>query len=125
MSALAIAARTRSQQRLLPGDGDTASFEDNLERYGVLPRVRNRESALIAAIGAAGLTGRGGANFPTAVKLRSVRQGGDSVVVANGTEGEPASAKDKALLTLNPHLVLDGVLLATQLVGARDGVVAL
>src|SRR6266849_6973293 len=120
MSALAIAARTRSQQRLLPGDGDTASFEDHLERYGVLPRVRNRESALIAAIGAAGLTGRGGADFPTAVKLRSVRQGGDSVVVANGTEGEPASAKDKALLTLNPHLVLDGVLLAAQLVGARS-----
>src|SRR5260370_748670 len=50
MSALAIAARTRSQQRLLPGDGDTASFEDHLERYGALPRVRNRESALIAAV---------------------------------------------------------------------------
>jgi NADH:ubiquinone oxidoreductase subunit F (NADH-binding) len=45
------------------------------------------------------------------------------VVVANGTEGEPASAKDKILLARSPHLVLDGAVLAAELVGARQTVI--
>ena len=64
---------------------------------------------LIDTIDQAGLRGRGGAGFPTAVKMRSVAQGrGRAVVLANGTEGEPASYKDRLLLTGQPHLVLDG-----------------
>jgi NADH:ubiquinone oxidoreductase subunit F (NADH-binding) len=39
-------------------------------------------------------------------------------VVVNGTEGEPASAKDRLLMTVHPHLVLDGALLAAAAVGA-------
>jgi NADH:ubiquinone oxidoreductase subunit F (NADH-binding) len=46
------------------------------------------------------------------------------VVVANGVEAEPVSRKDSALLTTNPHLVLDGVLLAARLVRAREAIVA-
>jgi NADH:ubiquinone oxidoreductase subunit F (NADH-binding) len=45
------------------------------------------------------------------------------VVVANGTEGEPASAKDKLLLQSAPHLVLDGALLAAEAVGARRAII--
>ena len=71
----------------------------------------------------AGLRGRGGAAFPMAVKLRSVRTGGrdrgGAVVVANGEEGEPASSKDRWLLRNRPHLVLDGLRLAATIVGAQ------
>ena len=70
-----------------------------------------------------GLLGRGGAAFPLAVKLRTVRDAGragaDTVVLANGEEGEPASVKDRWLLRNRPHLVLDGVRLAARIVGAR------
>jgi NADH:ubiquinone oxidoreductase subunit F (NADH-binding) len=40
------------------------------------------------------------------------------MVIANGAEGEPASGKDKALLWLAPHLVLDGLQLAAETVGS-------
>src|SRR5207302_969913 len=55
----------------------------------------------------------------TAVKMRAVAGGrGRAVVLANGTEGEPASYKDKLLLCHQPHLVADGALLAAAAVGA-------
>jgi len=80
-----------------------------------------RPERLIDAIERSGLTGRGGAGFPTGRKLRSVLAGKRSaVVVANGAEGEPGSAKDHLLLSLAPHLVLDGVSLAVQALGAES-----
>jgi NADH:ubiquinone oxidoreductase subunit F (NADH-binding) len=44
-------------------------------------------------------------------------------VIANGCEGEPASGKDKLLLSRAPHLVLDGALVAAAAVGAREIIV--
>ena len=96
------------------------------ETHGPLPlpglRGRaQRDSAdrLIDVIERSGLTGRGGAGFPTGRKLRSVAaQRGRPVVLANGSEGEPASAKDRLLLSRSPHLVFDGISLAAYAVGA-------
>ncbi|MGE2733016.1 NADH-ubiquinone oxidoreductase-F iron-sulfur binding region domain-containing protein [Mycolicibacterium vaccae] len=76
--------------------------------------------ALLDSVDRSGLLGRGGAAFPLAVKLRTVRDAGQgrAVVLANGEEGEPASIKDRWLLRHRPHLVLDGVRLAAGLVEA-------
>jgi len=89
-----------------------------------LPGLRGRAQRdsgrrLMDVIERSGLTGRGGAGFPTGRKLRSVAaQRGRPVVLANGSEGEPASAKDRLLLIRSPHLVLDGLSLAAYAVGA-------
>jgi NADH:ubiquinone oxidoreductase subunit F (NADH-binding) len=90
--------------------------------HGALP---DRGAQLIAACEQAGLRGRGGAAFPTAIKLDAVaRARRGALVVANGAEGEPASAKDGLLLTCTPHLVLDGAVAAARAVGASEAIVA-
>ena len=114
--------------RLLPAGfaAGPASLADHLARYGPAPPAGltgPRQAALIKEVERSGLTGRGGAAFPTARKLAAVAVGHAPVVVANGTEGEPASAKDKILLARSPHLVLDGAVLAAELVGARQAVI--
>jgi NADH:ubiquinone oxidoreductase subunit F (NADH-binding) len=76
---------------------------------------------LIGLLRDAGLTGRGGAGFPVWRKLAAVAQAGDRpVVIGNGAEGEPASAKDRTLLAHRPDLVLDGLRLVSAALGARS-----
>lgn len=102
-------------------DDRPVPLAEHVGRYGAAELPRD----LVETVRAAGLTGRGGAGFPTATKLDAVRAGrGRPVVVANGAEGEPASGKDKVLLAYVPHLVLDGAALAARAVGARSVLVA-
>jgi NADH:ubiquinone oxidoreductase subunit F (NADH-binding) len=111
--------------RLLTGQAGRA-WED-LAAYRRLGGYRPLASAdeLLSEVESSGLVGRGGAAFPLAVKLRTVRDNGrliantgGPVVIANGEEGEPASIKDRWLLRNRPHLVLDGLRLAAAIVAA-------
>ena len=101
------------------------SLAEHVELHGALPpsagRRRRGEEALIEQVERSGLRGRGGGGFPTGVKLRAVAAArGRPVVLVNGAEGEPASAKDRTLLQSLPHLVLDGAELAARAIGARE-----
>ena len=79
---------------------------------------------LITVIERAGLTGHGGAHVPAAAKWRKTLQGGGPLtVVANGAESEPLSAKDATLMRQRPHLVLDGLAIAAEALGADRAVV--
>jgi len=108
--------------RLLLDAGDgTPALDRHIDRHGPLP-IR---PDLVQVLDAAGLRGRGGGAFPTAAKLDAVRRRrGTPIVVVNAVEGEPASAKDRAVLEVAPHLVLDGAVAAAHAVGAADAVVA-
>jgi NADH:ubiquinone oxidoreductase subunit F (NADH-binding) len=131
--AVATVACSRSAGRtVLPGSlprllpPGPASLAGHLARYGPPPSpglTGRQRQELLAEVERSGLTGRGGAGFPTARKIAAVAAGRGAVVVANGTEGEPASAKDKVLLARSPHLVLDGAALAAEIVGARRAVI--
>jgi NADH:ubiquinone oxidoreductase subunit F (NADH-binding) len=109
------------------------SLAEHLDRYGPLPAGQLGSSTLIAEVERSGLTGRGGGAFPAGSKIRAVAEastrarnirtaGGSvargSVIVANGSESEPASNKDGVLLSHAPHLVLDGIALCASAVGA-------
>lgn len=107
--------------RLLHTGNDSESVDAYRDSGGYQPLADG--GSLLDEIGKAALVGRGGAAFPMAIKLATVRnaslQGRDTVLVANGEEGEPASVKDRWLLRHRPHLVLDGLRLAALIIGAR------
>jgi NADH:ubiquinone oxidoreductase subunit F (NADH-binding) len=111
--------------RLLPPT--VQDWAAHVRRHGH-PPYRGRPGELITDIEQAGLTGRGGAAFPVARKLAAVRDAARKrrrvpVVIANGAESEPASGKDATLLWLAPHLVLDGLQLAAEAVGADTAII--
>ncbi len=135
-------------------DGAPLGLAAHLDVYGELPFARTRARThtrprmarkrdtttrpfqhwhdpadLVNLVTRSGLRGRGGGAFPTGEKLRAVasaraRAHTPAVVLVNGAEGEPASAKDRTLLETLPHLVLDGAVLAAQAVGAEEIVLA-
>jgi NADH:ubiquinone oxidoreductase subunit F (NADH-binding) len=115
------AARTHAAglPRLLPlVPGVPEDLRAHLARYG-RPPMGNPQ--LIQAVEQSGLTGRGGAAFPVHRKLAIVAQArGRKVMVANGAESEPASRKDNLLLRAAPNLVLDGLQLAAEAIGASE-----
>jgi NADH:ubiquinone oxidoreductase subunit F (NADH-binding) len=103
------------------------SLERHLDVHGPRPSLvagHLSPELLHSAIEAANLRGRGGGGYPLAKKISQVASGkGRKMVVVNGAESEPASRKDAVLLGRSPHLVLDGAVLAAELVGAEEVVV--
>jgi NADH:ubiquinone oxidoreductase subunit F (NADH-binding) len=129
MTAPAADSAAAVAPRILPAAGHPEDIRAHLARHGRIPYrgARSASGELLADLEAAGLTGRGGAAFPVHRKLAAVRHAAAKrrvppVVVANGAESEPASAKDRTLLWLAPHLVLDGLQLAAEAVGADRAV---
>ncbi len=129
---------SRAARRLLPGGpvtfplvglGDprpAPGLEAHLAELGPRPAPPTADD-LVGKVAASELTGRGGGHFPVARKWRAVlaateRTGVLPLVVANGSEGEPASAKDAALLCYRPHLVLDGLAQAAATIRATESV---
>lgn len=124
-----VAALPGLAARLLREDAAPESLDAYVADAGYQDGPVDQPDAggLLDTIEQSGLRGRGGAAFPFATKARAVRQmaqrGLTPVVVANGEEGEPASVKDRWLLRNRPHLVLDGLRLATAVTGADQAYV--
>lgn len=117
-----VTDRALPPSRLLPADLTGPDFAAHQRCHGPLP-TGVPAARWIADIEAAGLTGRGGARFPVHRKLRAVARGRRPVVVANAAEGEPSSKKDRTLLRVAPHLVLDGLQVTAMAVGASRAIV--
>ena len=95
------------------------SYSEHSREWGSVPGT-GRD--FIAVLEHSGLRGRGGAAFPTATKWAAVaeRASRRPVVLVNGAEGEPASGKDRLLMTARPHLIIDGAVIAAHTTGASD-----
>ena len=81
---------------------------------------------VIREIEAAGLRGRGGSGFPTATKWRVARDADSDrkIVVANLMAADPSALGDRALAEGNPHLLVEGLVIAAYAVGASEAIIA-
>ena len=89
---------------------------------GVLRNQTPREE-ISETIKSSGLRGRGGAGFPTGLKLSFMpREAAEQkYIVCNSDESEPGTFKDRDILRFNPHQVIEGMALAGYAIGATVG----
>jgi NADH:ubiquinone oxidoreductase subunit F (NADH-binding)/NADH:ubiquinone oxidoreductase subunit E len=81
---------------------------------------------VVEELKASGLAGYGGAGFPTGVKWEAVaREPGPRYVIVNADEGEPGTIKDRYVMELRPHLMLEGMLIAMRFAEASEGFIYL
>lgn len=114
---------TALAEAVLPCGPATALLLDPAGNRPLLPPRSSEgpDPSIAQLVADAGIVGRGGAGFPTARKIAAVVAAPGRrrpVVIGNGAEGEPLSRKDEVLLATAPHLVLDGLVLASRAVGA-------
>jgi formate dehydrogenase beta subunit len=95
-------------------------------RYGVARKLAGTKAwdAALAELKASELRGMGGAGFQTSLKWDLVRKqpGTEKYVVCNADESEPGTIKDRFILQHLPHLVIEGMILAGFISGAKKGV---
>ena len=77
--------------------------------------------AVIQTVKDAGLRGRGGAGFPTGMKWGFIPQGDnkDHYLVVNADESEPGTCKDTPLMMANPHVLIEGIVIASYAIRAN------
>ncbi len=78
---------------------------------------------VIATVKESVLRGRGGAGFPSGLKWSFMPRAlpGEKYIVCNSDEGEPGTCKDRDILMYNPHIVIEGMIIAAYAMGAKLG----
>lgn len=83
--------------------------------------LKMEPDAIIQIVKDSGLRGRGGAGFPTGMKWGFIPQGDnkDHYLVVNADESEPGTCKDMPLLLANPHVLIEGMIIASYAIRAK------
>jgi NADH-quinone oxidoreductase subunit F len=93
--------------------------------YETLPATLGKKTPdeCIEIVKASGLRGRGGAGFPAGLKWSFVPKSSakPKYIVCNADESEPGTCKDRELMVLNPHLLIEGMILAGYAIGSHQG----
>ena len=81
------------------------------------------QDQVIAVVKESSLRGRGGAGFPTGLKWSFMPRQfpGDKYLVCNSDEGEPGTCKDRDIMEFNPHIVIEGMIIAAYAMGIAVG----
>jgi NADH-quinone oxidoreductase subunit F len=112
---------------LIPHPGRTTPVM--LEEYRAEGGYRGWEKAVremspdgvVEEVKTAGLRGRGGAGFPAGVKWGFVpKVDGPKYMVCNADESEPGTFKDRDIMEIEPHMLVEGVAIGSYAIGSRD-----
>ena len=113
-------------------DGTNWRLQDYVARggYQALRKVLGQDGGegltqdqVIATVKESSLRGRGGAGFPTGLKWSFMPRQfpGQKYLVCNSDEGEPGTCKDRDILQFNPHIVIEGMIIAAYAMGIAVG----
>jgi NADH-quinone oxidoreductase subunit F len=100
----------------------TLAFYEQKGGYQALKKaIGMAPEAVIEAVKASGLRGRGGAGFPTGMKWQFVdkKSPRPKYICCNADESEPGTFKDHVLMERNPHLLFEGCLIGCHAIGAK------
>jgi len=105
---------------------DSASLDTYLATEGFAgfrKALAMKPEEILEQVKISNLRGRGGAGFPTGLKWGFVPRdsGKPRYIVVNADEGEPGTCKDRLLMENDPHQLIEGMLIAGLVVGARTG----
>lgn len=100
-----------------------APAQTDAEGKAIDPNAGLTQDQVIATVKESGLRGRGGAGFPTGLKWSFMPRQfpGQKYLVCNSDEGEPGTCKDRDILMYNPHIVIEGMIIAAYAMGISVG----
>ncbi len=109
---------------------DPESIDDYEKRKGYLAikkiaAEKTRQEEVIDTVLRSGLRGRGGGGFPTGMKWKfaHANKSAEKYIICNADEGDPGAFMDRSVLEGDPHLVLEGMVIAAYAIGATGGVI--
>ncbi len=108
------------------GKGSRTNLDQYLETGGYIglkKAISSLPKDVINQVKESGLVGRGGAAFPTGLKWEGAANANGEVkyLVCNGDEAEPGTFKDRVLMEDDPHLIIEGMLIAGYAIGSKKG----
>ena len=111
------------------GSIDHGSLEQYIAHDGYMAAAKVFEGyateTVVDEVKRSGLRGRGGAGFPTGIKLEAgmKAQAGAKYLVCNADEGDPGAFMDRSILEGDPHSVIEGMMISGYAIGANTGYV--
>ena len=102
-------------------------YEANGGWTGLRAALTIPADAIVAAVTASGLRGRGGAAFPAGIKWQTVLKaaGTQKYIVCNADEGDSGTFSDRMLMEGDPYCLIEGMIIAGLAVGATQGYIYL
>jgi len=120
-----LEVRVLTKRFLLPNSASIDTYLANEGYQAWRKAVGMTQDEIINEVKASNLRGRGGAGFPTGLKWSFVPRTSPKpkYIVVNADEGEPGTCKDRVLMEFDPHLLIEGMMIAGLAVGAQVGYV--
>ena len=101
--------------------GSLKEYEENGGYLGLKKALNMQPEEIVDLVKESGLKGRGGAGFPTGLKWSFMAKNTKKAnyLICNADEGEPGTFKDRELMLKDPHLLLEGMLIACYAVNCH------
>src|SRR5215218_225453 len=118
-----LEVKVLSRRFELPNSASIDTYLANDGYKAFMKAVGMTPDAIIAEVKTSNLRGRGGAGFPTGMKWSFVPKQSEKpkYIVVNADESEPGTCKDRVLMENDPHQLIEGMLIAARVVGAKAG----